>query len=231
MNILDARILLKRSTTAGVVPTIPASSSHTDGSWINTDIYSGEAFVNTVDQRIFVRTGANIKEIPFQNYWVGQSIGGGVVFHVYRDANNVEHGLIVSIVEQSTGSAYSNIDNASIGTARSWDGQYNTNLMKTQTGATSGAWKYADDYSYGGFTDWYLPSIDELSFLFQNRYNVNKTLSSIGGATQIPTQNNYWSSTEVNGINTIAFLFDLEQGWIKTYDKFESHRVRAIRQF
>lgn len=71
MNILDARILLKRSTTAGVVPTIPASSSHTDGTWINTDVYSGEAFLNTVDERMFVRTGADIKEIAFQNSLIG----------------------------------------------------------------------------------------------------------------------------------------------------------------
>ena len=71
MNILDARILLKRSTTAGVVPTIPASSSHTDGTWINTDVYSGEAFLNTVDERMFVRTGADIKEFAFQNSLIG----------------------------------------------------------------------------------------------------------------------------------------------------------------
>ena len=71
MNILDSRILLKRSTTAGVVPTIPATSNHTDGTWTATDIYSGETFVNTVDQRAFVRLGSDIKEIPLQNSLIG----------------------------------------------------------------------------------------------------------------------------------------------------------------
>ena len=73
MNILDSRILLKRSTTAGVVPTIPATSNHTDGTWTATDIYSGETFVNTVDQRAFVRLGSDIKEIPLQNSLIGTS--------------------------------------------------------------------------------------------------------------------------------------------------------------
>lgn len=71
MNILDSRILLKRSTTAGVVPTIPATSSHTDGTWVASDIYSGETFVNTVDKRAFVRLGSDIKEIPLQNSLIG----------------------------------------------------------------------------------------------------------------------------------------------------------------
>ena len=228
MNILDARILLKRSTTAGVVPTIPASATHTDGSWINTDIYSGEAFLNTVDQRIFVRTGANIKEIQFQNYWVGQSFGGGVIFHTYRDASNVEHGLIVSIVDQSTSSQFSNIVLQSVGTTTTWNGQANTNLMAAQTSASSGAWKFANDYSYGGFTDWYLPAIDELNLLFNNRFNVNKTLSVIGGADQLRYYS-YWSSSEEDSDTGIYTNF--ANGVSNFTLKDSLYRVRAIRQF
>ena len=228
MNILDARILLKRSTVANDTPTIPASSSHTDGSWINTDIYSGEVFLNTVDQRMYVRTGANIKEIQFQNNWVGKSTLGGVIFHTYRDASNVEHGLVVSIVNQATVSAYSNIDNASIGTARTYDGQYNTNLMKAQTGATSGAWKDADDYTYFAYSDWYLPSIDELTLLGNNLYNVNKTLATIVGADQI-ANSDYWSSTQTSALN--AFYFNMFAGTRQQTTKNSVMNVRAIRQF
>lgn len=73
MNILDSRILLKRSTTAGATPTVPASSSHTDGTWVNTDIYEGELFLNTADARLFTRQGSNIKEIGLQNSLIGTS--------------------------------------------------------------------------------------------------------------------------------------------------------------
>lgn len=228
MNILDARILLKRSTVSNDTPTIPASSSHTDGSWINTDIYSGEVFLNTVDQRMWVRTGANIKEIQFQNNWIGKSTQGGIIFHTYRDNMNIERGLVVSIVNQATVSAYSNIDNASIGSARTYDGQYNTNLMKTQTGATSGAWKDADDYTYFGYTDWYLPSIDELTLLGNNLYNVNKTLATIVGADQI-TNGEYWSSTQTSALN--AFYFNMFSGVRQQTTKNSVMNVRAIRQF
>lgn len=71
MNILDSRILLKRSTVAGEVPTIPGSSTHTDGTWIPTDIYEGEAFLNVTDARLFTRAGSTIKEIGLQNSLVG----------------------------------------------------------------------------------------------------------------------------------------------------------------
>jgi hypothetical protein len=227
MNILDARILLKRSTVANDEPTIPASSSHTDGSWINTDIYSGETFLNTTDQRMYVRTGANIKEIQFQNNWVGKSTLGGVIFHTYRDASNVEHGLICSVVNQSTSSQYSNITSASIGTARTYDGQYNTNLMAAQTSATSGAWLDCNNYTYFAYSDWYLPSINELDLLFKNMFNVNKTLSTIVGADQINLTNGYWSSTEANANNA----YYMGNGYSVTASKSTSYYVRAIRQF
>jgi len=71
MNILDSRILLKRSTTAGQLPTVPGSSSHTDGTWIATDIYEGEAFLNVTDARLYTRAGSTIKEIGLQNSLVG----------------------------------------------------------------------------------------------------------------------------------------------------------------
>ena len=227
MNILDARILLKRSTVANDTPTIPASATHTDGSWINTDIYSGEVFLNTVDQRMYVRTGANIKEIQFQNNWVGKSTLGGVIFHTYRDASNVEHGLIYSVVNQSTGSQYSNITSASIGTARTYDGQYNTNLMAAQTSASSGAWLDCNNYTYFAYSDWYLPSINELDLLFKNMFNVNKTLATIVGADQINLTNGYWSSTEANANNA----YYMGNGYSVTASKSTSYYVRAIRQF
>jgi len=71
MNILDSRILLKRSTVAGTTPTVPASSSHTDGTWVSTDIYEGELFLNTADSRLFTRQGSNIKEIGLQDSLIG----------------------------------------------------------------------------------------------------------------------------------------------------------------
>ena len=160
--------------------------------------------------------------------YVGEEYGGGVVFHVYKDALGVEHGLIVSIINQSSSSTYSNIDDISIGASTTWNGETNTNLMSTQVGATSGAWKDCNDYTYGSFSDWYLPAVDELSLLWQNRYNTNKTLASIGGATQIGNVN-CWSSTEILGPD--AYYFTFINGFAGTNNKAGIFTVRAIRQF
>ena len=162
--------------------------------------------------------------------YIGESYGGGVIFHLWKDSAGVEHGLIVSIVNQGTlNSAYSNIDSTVSGATSTWDGLANTNLLKAQIGATSGAWKLCDDYSYGGFTDWYLPAMDELKLLESNRFNVNKTLSTIGGATQLVNQF-YWSSTEINA--TGAFYLSGGLDYITNGSKSTNNlNVRAIRKF
>lgn len=59
------RQLLKRSTVAGVVPTIPGSGAtdvynHTAGGWLATDLYDGEMFANTTDNKLWVRSGSNL---------------------------------------------------------------------------------------------------------------------------------------------------------------------------
>ena len=60
MNKAIVRIIQKYSNSTGVVPTIPTSSDHTDGTWLNTDIYPGELFVNTADEILYTRIGSDI---------------------------------------------------------------------------------------------------------------------------------------------------------------------------
>lgn len=63
MQSTNFRNLIKRTNTTGEVPTIPVSNDHTDGTWISTDIYSGEFFINAADAKAWYRAGAVIKEI------------------------------------------------------------------------------------------------------------------------------------------------------------------------
>ncbi len=160
-------------------------------------------------------------------HYIGEFFGGGVVFHVYKDSLGVEHGLIVSIVNLAN-AQYSNIVNLVSSATSTWNGQGNTNLLKAQSGATSGAWKLCDDYSNGGFTDWYLPSVDEWNLLWNNRFNVNKTLTNIVGAAQIG-YDTYWSSSEGNIVS--AYVFYANLGSASSLSKSTAYSVRAIRQF
>lgn len=57
------RIVLKISETASEQPTVPATNDHSDGSWIPTDIYKGELFVNIVDNKVYTRGNSGIFEL------------------------------------------------------------------------------------------------------------------------------------------------------------------------
>jgi hypothetical protein len=83
MNIQDSRVLIKRCTTSGVVPTIPASDDHTDTTWLPTDIYKGEFFINLADSLIWTRTDAGI-------FQFGQTVAGDV----YLFGDSVTNGSV-----------------------------------------------------------------------------------------------------------------------------------------
>lgn len=63
LNEIQARQRLRRTNTSGLIPTIPLTTDHTDGTWLTTDIYIGEFFFNQVDFRMFTRTYNGIKEL------------------------------------------------------------------------------------------------------------------------------------------------------------------------
>jgi hypothetical protein len=170
-------------------------------------------------------------------YEIGQYVSseGGVVFHRYID-NGVQYYLVVDTTNLSTSSAWSNITGTLIGsTAQStWDGLSNSNAIVGQSGFTAGAAKLCLDSTNNSKSDWYLPAIDELSLLWQNRFNVDKTLSgnssfgAIGGATKI-SYNLYWSSTE--NVNGSAWFFDFIDGNAYLNIKSSNFYVRAVRKF
>jgi len=163
-------------------------------------------------------------------HYVGEKFGGGVVYHVYKDASGAEHGLIVSITNQGVGKTWSNIINSPTNGKSSYNGLANSNAVVDQTGHLSSAARLCLNFVSGGFSDWYLPSKLELQMLAKNLYNVNKSLSFISGATElfVPQDNYYWSSTEY----TLETAWRLYAGcYLKTISKANFASVRAIRAF
>jgi hypothetical protein len=103
-------------------------------------------------------------------------------------------------------------------------GAQNTIDIVAQSGnvsATSAA-AYASGYEYGGFSDWFLPSIDELQELY--------AVESLEAGT-IPglLSNNYWSSTEHSA--TQAKYENLGDGGQGFSAKSNSLYVRPVRAF
>lgn len=169
-------------------------------------------------------------------HYIGEQYGGGVIFHLWKDNTGVEHGLIVTLTDQSTSQDWSNVTTTSIGIpAQSlWDGVSNSNAIVGQVGHTSSAAKLCLDLVSGGKSDWYLPAIDELERLYQNRMEVNATLRTMDGATELKRYTSdkrtyYWSSTEKEALNAIIYCFD--KGYLANEFKTETNNVRAVRAF
>jgi len=166
-----------------------------------------------------------------QEHFIGKEFGGGVIFYLWKDAQGVEHGLIVDKTNLSTSQVWSNIDSTLVGTSAqsTWDGLSNSNAIVMQAGHTNSAAALCLNSTNGGQSDWYLPSIDELSLLWHNILDVDKSLSNMGGAMPLLNTSSYSSSTEVNATEALVFSFFYGHAY---YDgKYLPHAVRAIRAF
>jgi hypothetical protein len=117
-------------------------------------------------------------------------------------------------------------------TARStWDGNANSTAIANHFGGSTGAAAFCLNLNSGGFSDWYLPSIDELKLLHTNRFNVNQTIAGIQ-QTSNPNaihigETGYWSSTEKWG-SVEAWWLWFGEGRILNTAKTGVYAVRAI---
>jgi hypothetical protein len=170
-------------------------------------------------------------------HYIGEEFGGGVIFHLWKDAQGVEHGLIVDKTDLSTAQAWSNINTVLIGPAAqsSWNGFSNSNAIVGQAGHTNSAAALCLNSTNGGQSDWYLPSIDELERLYNNRLEVNATLRGMSGVTELKriglsgNSAYYWSSTESG--SDYAWYFSFYSGTASNIYKSYTFYVRAVRAF
>jgi Protein of unknown function (DUF1566)/Collagen triple helix repeat (20 copies) len=162
-------------------------------------------------------------------HYIGEAYGGGVIFHLWRDALGAEHGLIVDKTDLSTSQAWSNVSSLT-GAWSLWDGLSNSNAIVGQAGHTSSAASLCLNSTNGGQSDWYLPSSQELNILWYNYYTVARSISQIAGA--IPLQvGYYWSSSEQNSSNAWIFSFNGGDAITVNTAKYTTFSVRAVRAF
>ena len=146
---------------------------------------------------------------------IGLSCGGGKV--AYVDGTGL-HGLIAApLSDQSTGKTWgcyginiSGADGTAIGT-----GHQNTHDM-IAAGCTNAA-QACHGVTINGYSDWYLPSKDELNQLYINRVAIDGFAS-----------NYYWSSSEGSALNAWLQFASGGQG---SYTKYDAGGVRAVRAF
>lgn len=179
------------------------------------DNQSENVVVKTTSGLLAVR---DVSSLGYGPWHLGQDTLGGIVYHLHRDSDGTIHGLLVSTTESSE--KWQNTPSKTNGEL-TYDGQSNTDLLSDSP---------AKDWINANFpADYYLPSIDELSLLWQQRFFINKALDD-GGYNSLKTDF-YWSSTEKSTL--FAWLFDFATGMADytPASKTSAEQVRAVRKF
>ncbi len=150
---------------------------------------------------------------------LGDPYQGGKI--AFLDATG-EHGMIVSpsdLISQCEWGCNGNEINGAEST-KYGSGQQNTNDILIGCNQVNSAAKICDNYSVDNYSDWFLPSINELQIIYDNRVVLN--IDAIGTSTF------YWSSTEYNANNAKGFSFS---GTSAYSAKNNLYSVLAIRYF
>ena len=183
--------------------------------------------------------GFGIGNKGFQHY-IGELYGGGIVISVWKVAG-VEHGLIASLKNMTklsaptdqfiwTTSAKAAIAVPSPFASSPYDGQINTTAILAQNGnALDTAAYICDQYSYGGFSDWYLPAIWELESCYSTADIVNAILGPTDGF-KFGVNVIYWSSTERDAGQAYYKTFNSNYSYYVSKD-INKFYVRAVRRF
>ena len=166
------------------------------------------------------------------NLVVGDLYQGGVVFYILEEGDTdyvagETHGLIAAVADQSSGIQWYNGSYVTTGATATavGTGAANTTTIVTAQGATETSYAagLAKAYAAGGYTDWFLPSKDELNKMYLKK----EILEAVSGFTAFSDV--YWSSTE-NG-NYSARHQNFDNGNQSNYNKTHPLTVRAVRAF
>ena len=156
---------------------------------------------------------------------IGDYRDGGIVF--WLDGNG--GGLVCDINDLPTsewgcyGTAISGADGTAIGT-----GAQNTiDIEAGCTTANTAADRCANSTAQG-YSDWFLPSKDELNQMYMNKAAIDATAIANGGSAFASSY--YWSSSEFNNL-TSAWYQHFNNFYQNYFSKSYPTNVRAVRAF
>lgn len=225
-------------TSRGVVwsnsanPTISLSTKTTDGT--GTGTFTSTITRLTANTQYYVRSYATNSagtsygnEITFTTLpTIGQNYQGGVIAYILQpgDPGYVAgefHGIISATTDQVINITWGNgswITTGATGTALR-TGNTNTNTIVSVLSTGNYAARLCYDLVLNTYSDWYLPSKDEMSKMILNK-------NAIGGFSSA----NYWSSSEYDIRN--AYYSNFTSGSTNLVgDKLTVANVRAVRSF
>ncbi len=169
------------------------------------------------------------KQISFRTpaispYNIGQFYAGGLIFYIDTTGN---HGLVCDTTDIGDSIAWhiGSNDTLIAGGTAVGTGLSNTDSIVAHyhTDSASAAW-ICKNYTGGGYTDWFLPSKDELNLMRQNLYA--RGYGNWSSAT-------YWSSSEYMDAQGRYYAWTqyFTNGYQYYFKQYFPLNVRAVRAF
>ena len=89
------------------------------------------------------------------------------------------------------------------------------------------AFKWCADYG----TDWYLPALNELKVIYNNKSIINSTLSEYGFKQLQSSTSDYASSNESSYYNYREAYFERSSWYYNSTSKYDESQIRAVLAF
>ena len=164
-------------------------------------------------------------------YTLFQHAQGGIIY--YLDSTG-QHGLVVADSDLLStdlwqGTILSNVGayltGLYLGGNATTAGQQNTSIIVSVLGDdTNAAYACSKIFTSNGYSDWFLPAIQELALIYIEKNSIGTTFQTSGSTTS------YWSSTEAG--TTTAWSEDFKDASVTNSSaKGTRYNVRCIRSF
>ena len=151
--------------------------------------------------------------------FTGINYSGGIIF--YLDSTK-QHGLACALNDQAVASDWGCAGNFITGADGNMIGMGRQNTLDILVGCDSAgiAARICADLSLNGYSDWFLPSKDELAAMY--------TILKMHGKGNF-SDAAYWSSSEMN--SSFAWQVIFTNGIVQGVSKNNHNSVRAVRTF